>query len=133
MKQPHPFPRPAGTGPDPAAPTVHVSPGPGHAPHPIDLDTVITVLYLSAMDPVLWEQGGPEHIAELVLVCAENPQLRLPDLVALVRTARLLGPPFVRAAYLAQVEAFAPRVLDVFTTATTPAGTAPRTVRGDRS
>jgi hypothetical protein len=106
-----------------SAPALYVSPGTGHDPRPIDLETVTTVVYLTGMDPAAWELIGPERVAEFVLLTVEDPRLRIPELVALVACARRAG--HVLADYYAQVEAFAPAVLAVFTRAArTGTGTA---------
>ncbi|WP_189221188.1 hypothetical protein [Saccharothrix coeruleofusca] len=94
---------------------VHVSPGTGHAPRPIDLDTITTLIYLTGMDPAAWQQLGPERLAEFVLRSCEDPRVRVPELVALVACARRTG--HVLPDYYAAVEEFAPEVLAVFTRA----------------
>ncbi|WP_158846979.1 hypothetical protein [Saccharothrix deserti] len=91
---------------------VHVSPGTGHKPVPIDLETVTTLLYLSAMDRAVMDAVGPDHLAEYVLRSCEDPAVRVPEVVALVASARANG--HVIADYYAQAEEFAPAVLAVF-------------------
>ncbi|MEU4801059.1 hypothetical protein [Actinosynnema sp. NPDC023587] len=95
---------------------VHVSPGTGYDPVPIDLDTITTLIYLTGMDPAAWERVGPERVAEFVLRSCENPALRVRELVALLACAH--DNHHVLTDYYDQVRAFAPAVLAVFTHAT---------------
>lgn len=88
-----------------------VSPLPG--PFPLDLDTVIATLYVGGLDPEVWYTAGPARMAAYVTAVATDPRCRMPELVALVNTARQAGPPWVLADYLADVEAFAPAVVAV--------------------
>lgn len=82
--------------------------------HPIDLDTVTTLIYLAGMDPALWEQVGPERVAQMVRRSCADPRVRVPELVALVRAARAAG--HVLTDYYDQAAAFAPAVLTALTT-----------------
>lgn len=82
--------------------------------HPIDLDTVTTLIYLTGMDPALWHQVGPERVAQMVRRSCADPRVRVPELVALVRAARASGQ--VLTDYYDQAAAFAPAVLAGLTT-----------------
>ncbi|MBP2340422.1 hypothetical protein JOF41_006600 [Saccharothrix coeruleofusca] len=98
-----------------SCPVVHVSPGIGHAPVPVDLDTITALIYLTGMAPDAWEAIGPDGVAEFILRSCEDPRVRVPELVALVACAHRTG--HVLPDYYAQVEEFAPAVLAVFTRA----------------
>ncbi|GAA3890019.1 hypothetical protein GCM10022243_63610 [Saccharothrix violaceirubra] len=105
---------PAPDRPGDAAP-IGVLPTGATVPVPIDLDTIVTLIYLTGMDPAAWEAIGPDRVAEFVLTSCENPALRVPQLVALVACARDRG--HVLTDYYDQVRQFAPDVLAVFTRA----------------
>jgi hypothetical protein len=81
----------------------------------LDLQTVITVLYVSPYTKADWHRFGPARLAQYVTALAADPEFRVPELVTLVATARELGPPFVHAGHLADAERHAPRVLVALT------------------
>lgn len=87
---------------------------PGHhgdQVRPLDLDTVVTVLYIGVLDPIDWHLMGPGRVAHFVRTVAADPRFRVPEMVALVGEARRLGPPFVLPDHLADCLDYAPAVL----------------------
>jgi hypothetical protein len=88
---------------------VHTSPA---IPVPVlDLETVVTVLYIGMFTPDDWRRLGPAAMADLVAHAAGDPRTRLKELSELVAIGRRVGFPRHLAERLAAADEYAPTVL----------------------
>ncbi|MBP2321548.1 hypothetical protein JOF56_001933 [Kibdelosporangium banguiense] len=82
---------------------------------PLDLATVVAVLYVSPFTEVDYRQMPTAALAAYVTTVAADPRFRVAELVALVADARRAGLCRAEARHLADAERHAPRVLSALT------------------
>jgi hypothetical protein len=85
---------------------VHTTPA---IPVPVlDLETVVTVLYIGMFTPADWRRLGPAAMARLVANAAGDPRIRVTEVAELIARGRRVGLPRLLAERLAAADEFAP-------------------------